>query len=518
MKRSPRADHNDRHTKRQKKRRSASFSDGEPGPEEVKEESEPDVSMDRGGGTDSQSDSDQDRESEPRASETKEAEAPKVAAPIARVQFRPNPIQKAAIQSAFAGQNVFLSGFGGTGKTTLLQFLTLYFSQQGKRVSVLAGTATSRAQHGAISLDEYMSGSSLSRARRQYDVEQLRKKNHVVAHIKWTDVLLMDDISSLSAVMFANCDNMCKAARDNPAPFGGMQIIVAGSFYQLGPPSGTDFAFQSSSWSQTFSHEHCFVLQEDYRHLSSEIKRLDQATHEQEFKSVFEILKHHSVSSPRGAVICRGFAPLRITPLDARAERHNRSMYSALKSKTHRLIGTSTYACHPELLGKSDVTKRLRQAAESFRHSLPTPKIVRLRENTMIMLIANEGQHIAGDRGLVRGFHEERCDRPIVQFERTGAQQIITEHTWSYQTPDGTINWTQLPLIWGWSLSYRCLQGLCLAGAEIYLPRSHALPQQLSTIVSKLASLDHVVFWAAFPQSAQIPVCVREFYAQFQQK
>ena len=88
-----------------------------------------------------------------------------------------------------------------------------------------------------------------------------------------TDILVIDEISMLNQYLFEVLNYLCKKIRKCELPFGGIQIVASGDFYQL-PPVCTDnddnsihanFCFQSSIWNDIFELENQFVFDVNFR-------------------------------------------------------------------------------------------------------------------------------------------------------------------------------------------------------------------------------------------------------------
>ena len=84
------------------------------------------------------------------------------------------------------------------------------------------------------------------------------KNRYTKASWKGTDILIIDEVSMMSQKLFEMLDAIGKAIRKNPKPFGGIQVIFSGDFYQLPPVGSKDepetikFCFESALWFETF--------------------------------------------------------------------------------------------------------------------------------------------------------------------------------------------------------------------------------------------------------------------------
>src|SRR3989338_8637341 len=85
-------------------------------------------------------------------------------------------------------------------------------------------------------------------------------------------VLIIDEISMLSGEFFEMCDLVLRHIRRNSAPFGGMQVVCSGDFFQLPPVQREGntyrYAFESEAWTR-LNPIVCY-LTEQYRHEGSE--------------------------------------------------------------------------------------------------------------------------------------------------------------------------------------------------------------------------------------------------------
>lgn len=201
----------------------------------------------------------------------------------------PDPFQAAAIAAALKGQSFFLTGSAGTGKTYVLRLIIRALRAAGKNVAVTASTGCA-----AVGIQGCTIHSLAELGLGMDPIERLVKKARTTGRIRdrfqTLHALVIDEVSMIDSFLFDKIEAVVRAARmpdiglwerrggarpqkrvrngralkDGApwvnAPFGGLQVIVCGDFFQLPPVSASDhnfqhsrekfFAFDSLAWQQ----------------------------------------------------------------------------------------------------------------------------------------------------------------------------------------------------------------------------------------------------------------------------
>ncbi|OWT42243.1 PIF1-like helicase domain-containing protein [Pochonia chlamydosporia 170] len=138
-----------------------------------------------------------------------------------------------------SGRNVFYTGSAGCGKSTVLKAALLRLQAIGLVVHVLAPTGRAALQVNGVSTWSYMGWTP---DHHKLPIEKLISsafREHVRRRLKSTDVLIIDEISMVENHHLERMNICMKEARrwkqDEPAPFGGAQVVVTGDFCQLPP-------------------------------------------------------------------------------------------------------------------------------------------------------------------------------------------------------------------------------------------------------------------------------------------
>lgn len=170
-----------------------------------------------------------------------------------------NEQQKKVIQSILDGKSIFLSGAAGTGKTHTIHEIMEVLPERYTGLTATTGMAAlligGRTVHSflGIGLGE----------------DPVDKLFYTILHNKMCyrklltlRHLIIDEVSMLSAELLDKISELLKRVKQTTQPFGGVQMIFAGDFYQL-PPVKAEYAFKADSWKELNPEVH--VLTYNYR-------------------------------------------------------------------------------------------------------------------------------------------------------------------------------------------------------------------------------------------------------------
>ena len=160
--------------------------------------------------------------------------------------------QALALEILHNGQNVLLTGPAGAGKTYVLNQFVRQAKADGKHVSVTATTGLAATHLGGNTIHAW-SGIGVSDELAEDFEDYLLKSRRDI--IETTDVLVIDEISMLHDYRLDMVDAVARMVRDDPRPFGGIQVVLCGDFFQL-PPVNRDsgrqggFVTNSRAWQE----------------------------------------------------------------------------------------------------------------------------------------------------------------------------------------------------------------------------------------------------------------------------
>ncbi|KAH3661762.1 hypothetical protein OGAPHI_005940 [Ogataea philodendri] len=178
--------------------------------------------------------------------------------------------QNQVIDLARQGHNLFYTGSAGTGKSLLLRSLIKALKAQHSNgtVGVTASTGLAACNVGGQTLHSF-TGIGLGEASVDILVRRVKRNPRMKRRWKELEVLIIDEISMIEAELFDKLDQIARQVRSNDKPFGGIQLVICGDFYQLPPVTKgrePSFAFDSHAWKRAIKYT--IVLTKVYRQQS----------------------------------------------------------------------------------------------------------------------------------------------------------------------------------------------------------------------------------------------------------
>ena len=181
--------------------------------------------------------------------------------------------QDEALEILKNGHNVFLTGAAGSGKTYLLNAYIQYLKAKGVNVGVTASTGIAATHMEGITIHSW-AGIGLLRTASDAEIQKIVGIRRIARRFQKTQTLIIDEVSMLDAERFDLLEKVARLARGNEEPFGGMQVVLCGDFFQLPPVSNVnepspEAIYKSVTW-ESMDLKVCY-LHEQYRQGDNEL-------------------------------------------------------------------------------------------------------------------------------------------------------------------------------------------------------------------------------------------------------
>jgi len=160
--------------------------------------------------------------------------------------------QTTALDILKLGKNVFITGSAGTGKTYLLQQFIEYLHERQIYPTIVAPTGIAASHLKGQTIHSFFALGIRDTVVDNGYVEFLLEKSYLKSRFSKLKVLIIDEVSMVSPEIFSSMDKVLRAFKNSPEPFGGVQVVISGDFFQLPPVSREfkekRFAWQSPVW------------------------------------------------------------------------------------------------------------------------------------------------------------------------------------------------------------------------------------------------------------------------------
>ncbi|EKG14532.1 DNA helicase PIF1 ATP-dependent [Macrophomina phaseolina MS6] len=461
-------------------------------------------------------------------------------------------------------KNVFFTGPAGTGKSFLLhkviEGLTIKYLEDDKsawRIAVTASTGLAAYNIGGTTLHRF-AGIGIGKAPTAKLIMEIFKSEPKLRRWMLIKVLIIDEISMVDATLFDKLDVIARAVRGVDKPFGGIQLVITGDFFQLPPvlqgsdQGGPRFCFEAKAWKAAV--EHTISLTQIYRQ------------RDPEFASMLNEIREGTLSPTTIGMFRRLSRPLTartenepeataLFPLRREADAANARRLHKIKSTLH------TYEARERGMIE-DAATRKKLLADCM-----APAVLQLKRGAQVMLIKNiDSTLVNGSVGRVVGFatrhtflHDRWDDEdgdgqadeqqsppsssttaahspelhlplyPVVRFAlaQGGTRtELCAPAEWKVErwAPDpwSDDGWaveelavrTQVPLILGWALSIHKSQGQTLERVRVDLASVFETGQAYVAL-SRATGVDGLQVLNFDPSRVAVHPKVRAFYREF---
>ena len=361
--------------------------------------------------------------------------------------------QKTALKILHSGENVFITGQAGSGKTYLLNKFINEARKKGKTVAVTATTGLAATHLNGTTIHSW-SGMGVANSISGNFYSKIRKPRR--ENICETDILIIDEISMLHDYRLDMVNAILKKIRKNNSPFGGIQLVMSGDFFQLPPVNRYDdefkggFVTESVAWRQA-GLKICY-LNEQHRQADEELSAILTAMRTNNLKrdQVQTLLDRIDVEAPSNEIVTKLYTT-------------NRDVDIINKKELAKIKGKSYFY--------SQETEGTKHYVEVLRRAILAAPILELKKGAHVMSIKNspDGKYVNGSLGEVVDF---KYGDPVVKFNNGNTVRIKTSE---WNLADGEIvlaSIEQVPLKLAWAITVHKSQGMTLDGAEIDLSRA----------------------------------------------
>lgn len=372
--------------------------------------------------------------------------------------------QNEALSILKTGASVFLTGEPGAGKTYTINSFVSYLRENGIEPAITASTGIAATHIGGMTIHSW-SAIGIKENLTPYDLDKIASSEYVSRRVRKTHVLIIDEISMLRADTLDMVDAVCREIKQNSEPFGGIQVILVGDFFQLPPifkketiekqsaliaEKKAHFAYESNAWKR-LKPVVCYISEQ----------------HRQDDKAFLELL-----SAIRS---------------DSVEEEHYEYMKERFIEKTEIPENTTKLYSHnlnvdkvnEEMLSKIEDEEEIPFLMDSegnealvtmLKKGCLSPETLLLKRGAVVMCTKNNPKEhfVNGTLGVVEEF-DEYTGNPIIRT-RSGKTIQITPMDWVVEE-NGKIKAqiTQIPLRLAWAVTIHKSQGMSMDAAVMDL-------------------------------------------------
>lgn len=372
--------------------------------------------------------------------------------------------QKEALTILKTGANVFLTGEPGSGKTHTVNAFVSWLREQGIEPAITASTGIAATHIGGYTIHSW-AGLGIKDRLTEHDLDQMGTNERLVKRVNGAHTLIIDEVSMLSGKTLSMVDIACKSLRNSHEPFGGLQVVLVGDFFQLPPVVprtrswGTGdmfeeeakvddrFAFRSASWDAS-SFVVCYLSEQHRQEDSTFLELLGAIRRGEVNEDHHQILKDRHVDGEHKDM--------------PRLYSHNIDV-DGLNQKELEKLAINSREFVMQSRGPENLVMQLKKGCLS-------PEMLHLKIGARVMFTKNnfEEGFVNGTLGKVTGFSKTNGNPEV----KTDQGKIIDVETaeWAIEENNKVLaSVSQIPLRLAWAITIHKSQGMSLDSAHMDL-------------------------------------------------
>lgn len=383
-------------------------------------------------------------------------------------QITLNTQQQLALSNVTQGHNTFITGPAGVGKSILISQIRAWASVHGKKVVVSAMTGVAASNVNGATLHSWTS-MGLGKGEPKKMAFYIKRREASLERYMDVDILIIDEISMADFEYFKKFDEVAQIVRNKKGvPFGGIQVVLCGDFFQLGPiqrdRKKPKYLFEDAIWGRLV--EKSVHLKEVYRQKNNTFVEI---LHKIRVGDVTDdIVTALQAAKDRDLTNELGVTPTKLFCKNVDVDVVNKVGLQQLAGKEHKYDSITYF--------ENEDYRRL------YEKSFTLPERVTLKVGAQVMLIINldvENGFVNGSRGVVVDIYEPGHElytqgAVVVQFAN-GSLKVIKHHKQSFKddnsstdSPDRASR-IQYPLKLAYALTVHKSQGLSIDYLEVDL-------------------------------------------------
>ncbi len=367
--------------------------------------------------------------------------------------------QAEALTILKTGGNVFLTGEPGAGKTYVINEYIAWLEAAGLKVAITASTGIAATHIGGMTIHAW-SGIGARDMLDAYSLDQITSRQVVHKRVSKAHVLVIDEISMLDGSVLEMVDKVCKVVRNSHEPFGGLQVVFVGDFFQLPPVTRQGdtmrYAWQSGAWDA--ARPLIAYLSDQYRQEDEMLLGLLKSIRKNDIEE-----EHFTLLSEQTEIGYSDIEPTKLYTHNADVDAVNARKLGELKTKKASF----------KMSGRGN-----KQIQVGLVKSCLSPEVLELKIDAMVMCTKNnfEAGYVNGTLARVVDFDSTE-GWPVIETA-DGRRIKIKPATWEVREGDKvTAQVEQVPLRLAWAITIHKSQGMSLDAVEMDLSRTFVYGQ-----------------------------------------